>query len=388
MKILYASCRYDPLDRDAGSGVDYNLYQTFKEHGVELRIAGPFKDIPSQLERGYRRVHRLFSRKMTAKFSEAYLHACSVEIEKAANDFQPDAIFTHNLIPLVYIKSRFPIIHKSDAFLKNMHEQWPTYSKLEVLRMLSWEKKALEKCALVITTSHWSAEPLLKHYQIPPSKILIQPNPSSLPDYVIPHKIESKILQREDIHLLTVAKDFNLKGVDIAIQATQMLRQQGFHASLRVVGQKGQNGDGIQFMGLFKKSEPEQLAEYVRQYQWAHFLIHPARYDSAPIVCSEATAFGVPTITNAAGGLATSVMEGVSGVVLPKDSPASLYVDVIKNFLSNGDQYVRLRKTTRKRYETELNWNSAGGRILSEIQRVLQLRDPSFGNVSGIQRFG
>ena len=23
MKILYASCRYDPLDRDAGSGVDY-----------------------------------------------------------------------------------------------------------------------------------------------------------------------------------------------------------------------------------------------------------------------------------------------------------------------------------------------------------------------------
>ena len=373
MKILYASCRYDPLDRDAGSGVDYNLYQTFKEHGVELRIAGPFKDIPSQLERGYRRVHRLFSRKMTAKFSEAYLRACAIEIEKAANEFQPDAIFTHNLIPLVYIKTRFPIIHKSDAFLKNMHEQWPTYSKLEVLRMLSWEKKALEKCALVITASDWAVEPLLNYYHLPLSKIMIMPIPSSLPDSIIPERIEDKKIEHNEVHLLTVAKDFNLKGIDISIQITKLLRSEGINALLRVVGQKGIDLEGVQFMGLFKKEDPIQLREYVSQYQWAHFLIHPARYEAAGIVCSEAAAFGVPTITNSAGGLATTVEDGVSGVVLPKGSPAGMYADVIRGFLNDQDRYEHLRKTTRARYERELNWDFAGERILGDIQRILSL---------------
>jgi glycosyltransferase involved in cell wall biosynthesis len=375
MKILYASCRYDALDPDAGSGVDFNLFQTFKEHGAELQIAGPYPDVPSPGERIYRKVHRLISRKMTAKFSEAYLHACAVEVEKAADKFQPEVIFTHNLIPLVYINTKVPIIHKSDAFLKNMHEQWPTYSKLEFLRMLAWEKKALEKCALVITASHWAAQPVLDHYRVPSSRVLILPNPSSLPDAIIPNGIEKKILQREEVHLLAVAKNYDLKGVDIAIQVTQMLRKQGIPANLRVAGQNGRNVDGVEFMGIYKKSDPEQLAAYVSQYQWAHLLIHPARYDSSPIVCSEAAAFGVPTLTNAVGGLATSVQDGVSGVVLAKGSPAMLYVEAIKKFINEPELYAHLRKTTRQRYENELNWKAAGGHILAGMQRVLQMQE-------------
>jgi glycosyltransferase involved in cell wall biosynthesis len=373
MKILYASCRYDPLDRDAGSGVDFNLFQTFQNHGADLQVIGPFKDSPSQIERVYRKAHHLFSHKNTAKFSEAYLHFSAIEVEKAAKNFQPDVIFTHNLIPLVYIKTKFPIIHKSDAFLKNMHEQWPTYSKLEYYRMLAWERKALEKCALVITASRWAEKPLLDHYHIPPARIMILPIPSSLPEIVVPKVITEKTLQRKDIHLLTVAKDYNLKGTDIAIQVTQLLRKQGVHATLRVVGQQGENIEGVQFMGFYKKNDPVQLEQYVSHYQWAHLLLHPARYEAAGIVCGEAAGFGVPTITNAAGGLATTVEEGISGVVLPKDSLAERYVEVINSLIADPGRYTCLQETTRKRYETELNWNSAGGRILDEIQRVTGL---------------
>lgn len=110
MKILYASCRYDPFDRDAGSGVDFNMYEAFQQNDAELTTVGPFKDRPSLLEKIYRKGHRLFSRKLTAKFSEAYLHYCARIVDETAERVQPDAIFTHNLIPLVYSRSKIPVI--------------------------------------------------------------------------------------------------------------------------------------------------------------------------------------------------------------------------------------------------------------------------------------
>ena len=92
-------------------------------------------------------------------------------------------------------------------------------------------------------------------------------------------------------------------------------------------------------MGLYKKDDPLQRSEYLKQFQWADFLIHPARYEAAGIVCGEAAAFGVPTITNAIGGLATTVENGVSGIVLPALSPAEEYVKVIEHFLKEPAEY-------------------------------------------------
>ncbi|MCE5207921.1 MAG: glycosyltransferase, partial [Chloroflexi bacterium] len=87
------------------------------------------------------------------------------------------------------------------------------------------------------------------------------------------------------------------------------------------------------------------------------FLIHPARFEAAGIVPAEAAAFGVPTITNNVGGLATTVADRVSGVVLPKHSPAESYVRVLKEYCDNPVAYHLLCETTRQRYETELNWD-------------------------------
>jgi len=89
-------------------------------------------------------------------------------------------------------------------------------------------------------------------------------------------------------------------------------------------------------------------------------------------VCSEAAAFGVPTITNASGGLATTVEDGVSGIVLPMQSQAERYVESIRELVSDPDRFERLRITTRQRYEKELTWEIAGDRIFQEIQRILQ----------------
>jgi len=370
MKILYASCRYDPLDRDAGSGVDYNVLEAFKQLGCELRVIGPFKDTPSLVEKLYRRVHRLFSRKLTAKFSTSYLRKCAKLVDEAAEEYRPDAIFTHNLIPLVYSRSSVPVIYKTDAMLANTHEQWPTYSKVEFRRMLGWEHKALERSTLVVTASHWSEESLVKDYRVPRARILVLPIPSSLPDEVIPEEVSKTAPTRDDLRLIAVARNPMMKGTAIVIEAVRILQSQGVNVQLRVVGQDGKATAGIEFKGLYRKTDPKQLREYVANYEWAHLLIHPSRVDSAGIVCSEAAAFGVPTITNATGGLATTVQDGTTGIVLPRGSEAGAYVQAIEALLDHPAEYLHLSRLARERYTTELNWPKAAHRILEKFHEI------------------
>jgi glycosyltransferase involved in cell wall biosynthesis len=373
MKILYASCRVDPLDRDAASGEDFNIYEYFSKSGIDLKIVGPFQDRPSLLEKIYRKGHRLFSRKNPAKFSIAYLRSAARAVEKSAKEFQPDAIFTHNLVPLVYLNTNVPIIYNSDAFMVNTYMQWPTSSKLEFYRMSNWEKKAVRKSSLIICTSVWAEEILLNHYRFPKFRILMFPIPSSLPSSVIPANIAQKKYPSEELHLLTVGRDYDRKGIDITLKTFSLLKEHGINVKLRIVGLDGLSTNEIQYMGLFKKKNQEELAKYVDQYRWADILIHPARYEAAGIVCSEAAAFGVPTITNASGGLATTVEDRVSGIVLPMGSPADSYAVAIEKLISDSKRFIQLRKTSRLRYERELNWDVVGNRIVKEIQRVLNV---------------
>jgi len=178
--------------------------------------------------------------------------------------------------------------------------------------------------------------------------------------------------QLEPLHLLLVGKEYERKGVDIAIRTVELLNAKGVPTELRVVGQDGTDRPHVRFMGLYKKKVPEQLQAYVDQYRWAHFLIHPARFEAAGIVPGEAAAFGVPTVTNASAGLATTVKDHISGIVLPKNSPAEAYVRVFEHYLAERTEYLRLCETTRQRYEAELNYPAAGKVIYRLIEEVVE----------------
>jgi glycosyltransferase involved in cell wall biosynthesis len=371
VKILYAATQDDPLDLNAGSGSDYQIYHALLRGGAEVQIVGPFNDRPVLWERVYRRAHRLFSERRYAKFSMSFLRNAAQAVNSAAGSFQPDLIFAKNLAPLVYCEPLAPIVYRMDTTLKGSHDQWPIFSKFEYLRMLEWEKSVLRKTRLAITCSQWSAGILRDFYGVPASHILIVPNPASLPESILPKKPEPRPPDFKPIRLLLVGRDFLRKGVDIAIRVIEILNQDGFPAELRIVGLAGAGGAHVQYLGWFNKTMEAQLLEYVSQYRWAHFLLHPARFEAAGIVPGEAAAYGVPTITNASGGLATTVKHNVSGIVLPRGSPGEDYARVIKAYALDRQAYLDLCNSTRRRFENELNWMVAGRRICKALQDVL-----------------
>jgi glycosyltransferase involved in cell wall biosynthesis len=160
------------------------------------------------------------------------------------------------------------------------------------------------------------------------------------------------------------------KGINIAIEVVRKLNAAGLPAELTICGTPGQSDEQIKYVGPFTKSIPDQLDKYVDLYRRAHLLIHPAVFEAAGIVPSEAAAFGTPTITNDAGGLATTVADGESGIVLPTWSAPETYVKAILELVNDPSSYYALCQKARIRYERELNWGPTG-KWMADILRKL-----------------
>ena len=239
--------------------------------------------------------------------------------------------------------------------------------------MGAWEQKVITKTDHVITFSEANKEVLRDTYGVPESDLTVFAIPASIPKQAVPEDIQIA-RDFDQVRLLLVGRDYHRKGVDIAVKIVEGLNQQDIQAELRIVGLDGKNSEFVKFMGLYDKTDPLELEDYVDNYRWAHFLLHPARFEAAGIVPSEAAAFGVPTLTNNSGGLATTVADGVSGRVFPEGSPSYVYIQEIKRLIKDQDLYYALAKSTKNRYQEELNWQVAGKKV-AQIARELAAKE-------------
>ena len=112
---------------------------------------------------------------------------------------------------------------------------------------------------------------------------------------------------------------------------------------------------------------------YFKNFSWAHILLRPARFHAAGIVISEAAAFGLPTITNNVGGLATTVKHEQTGLVLPQGSSPSSYCQVIKGLMEDPKRYQVFRQNAKKRFDEELDWQIAGKKLFDLVKEAANI---------------
>jgi glycosyltransferase involved in cell wall biosynthesis len=378
MRVLYAAYKYDPRDPDQGSSVDYECYNAILRAGFDTNLVAPATASLSAIERGEYWLWRKYTKatgKKNLKFPLTLAWKASRLLTRAVAQNKPDVVFSIFPPSFVFYRGKVPYVWYFDTTFIGLQNEWPVYGKLPLSISIWLEKKVLAKAARVITTSQWSKDILVNEYRMPPERIEIIPLAAAIPASVIPAAgdvLTDKRLE-SPLRLLLVGRVYERKGIDIAIEVVKRLNRQGVPAQLTVCGineKPGDLPDFIQFVGPYQKDDPAQLREYVNWYKWAHILIHPARFEPAGIVPSEAAAFGTPTITNDAGGLATTVKDGISGIVLPKNSSPELYAQALIGLTQSPERYYSLCRAARERYDRELNWGATGNelaRILNEV---------------------
>ena len=362
MKILYVAGRWDPRDHNQASGTDYEIFKALKKEGADVDVTGPFRFPFSRFELIIKEIYKRLFRKVLFKYPITYFQKCAAVINKAVQKKDYDLIVSFYSAPLLFANFTQPFLYICDATAKWVQQDWKNRAWITYETMYRWEKQVIKKASFIVTFSKSNAQVIQDKYHIPEHSIAVVPMPASIPQ----EKIPARLPVRKDLSplkLLLVGRDFERKGIDIAIQINNILRSRGLDSHLRIVGLEGNDVEGVQYMGYYNKTIPSELNEYIENYKWANFLLHPARFEAAGIVPSEAAAFGVPTLTNKVGGLNTTVQDGVSGIVLPKASPADDYAQVIMDLISNPNHYYTLVKTSLERYRKELNWSVLGKKI-------------------------
>jgi glycosyltransferase involved in cell wall biosynthesis len=373
MKVLYAAMYNDPTDIMAASGVDFNFYKQINKYADELRVVGPFRVGGLLPERVFKRLYTRYIGKRYMKWNLHAIWRATRSINQAEKEWHPDVVFSMFPSNLAFYHGRAPVVFATDLTFQNWQENGANFGRAPYYFQNWLEKRTVHKAARVIASSFQLQNELLHFHSIESHKVEVIQMPAALPPEKLPQKFNfplEKALQ-PPIRLLLVGRDFHRKGVDIAIQVVALLNARGLQANLDICATDGPAAPFVHYVGSFNKKDPLQLSQYIELYRKAHLLIHPARFDPSPVVTAEAAALGTPTITNDVGGIATSVREGFSGIVLPKHSSPEAYATAILKLVSDPDRYYQLCITTRRRYETELNWDVAGRKIIQILEQVV-----------------
>ena len=372
MKALYIAL-HNPTILDLASGVDYFHYHAMLQDDFEVKWIAPNPKKPLWVEE---RLARVFQRtgKRFVKYHLSTICAASQAVKKMVKAWKPDVLLTMNMAALVFYHGDTPAVLSRDTTFYGQQQFWPVYGKIAMVINMWQEKMAFKNSAHILTNSLWSKNVIASTYGIAASKIDTFVLPSALPARVIPERVDVigwKKLE-SPFRLLLVGRDTKppRKGINIGIEVVRKLNAAGLPTVLTVCGTQGQSDQQIKYVGPFMKSIPEQLDKYVDLYRQAHLLIHPAIFEAAGIVPSEAAAFGTPTITNDAGGLATTVANGESGIVLPTWSGPDSYVNAILELVNNPSAYYVLCQKARARYERELNWDRTGEWMTDILRKI------------------
>lgn len=148
----------------------------------------------------------------------------------------------------------------------------------------------------------------------------------------------------DDVHikLLFVASNFQLKGLDRAIQAIAALENQK-HVSLTVVGGNkvdkfhrlvNKRGINVTFLGAC-----DDVIAHMRD---ADLLIHPARMENAGMVILEALANALPVLTTANCGYAPLVEKNRAGHVIGEPFRQSELNSALAQLLSDTETLTKL----------------------------------------------
>jgi glycosyltransferase involved in cell wall biosynthesis len=266
---------------------------------------------------------------------------------------------------LAFYTGNSPCIFRTDTCLESLQEIseiYGNYGRIPFSIMRWMEKQAINKSKVILVVSKWTRDEIIKKHKIEESKVKLIPMASALPLDMTPVELQNEIKKsiHNPIQLLLVGRNYYGKGVDIAIDAVNILNEKGIPCKLTVCGCSGENNNFVEFVGPFSKSNSEELEKYIDLYKNADILIHPSRYDGAGIVPAEAAAFAVPTITNDVGGLSTTVTHNETGIVLPNSSPSEKYAETIIRLINEPEFYRKLSLGARKKFEDEQNWFVVG----------------------------
>lgn len=198
---------------------------------------------------------------------------------------------------------------------------------------------------------------------------------------------------REDgkVHLLTVARLVEKKGVQYGIQATARLLERHPQIEYRIVGDGPLRSDLENLIGALGAHGNVQLLGWKRQEEVvalmkeADLLLAPSvtgkdgDQEGIPVVLMEALAQGLPVLSTRHSGIPELVRDGESGFLVPERDVDAL-AEKLEYLVEHPELWPEMGESGREYVERYYDINELNDRLVQLYQRLLDGAAP--------QRFG
>lgn len=368
----------DARDPTPLSGTPYHMARALERHAGDVVHLGPVRSVVRFAGRVRSRISRtLLNRQYD------FVHSRLLAQEYAWR-FGPrlrgvDVIFApFGSTQIALLDTDLPVVYASDTTFALMRDQYPTFTGLSATNAGhadEIERLALSRAAVFTTASEWAAESARRDYGVPADRIHVIPYGANLdaPPADVVAAARQAVLADDRCRLLFIGVDWEWKGGSIAHDTLLALRALGVDAELTVVGCEPPpelDRTHLRVLPRLDKRVAEDRERLRHLLLRAHFLIHPTRFDCFGIAVCEASAHGVPALVSETGGVTGALTDGVNGALLPFDAGGADFAARIVALRSDPVAYAALMRSSRKLFDSRLNWDHWGRQLAEIVERL------------------
>ena len=365
-KTILFLTRLDPENIKSWSGLNYYMLRLLKKNFNVITV-GPLSNRVRYIFLIKKFFFFLFGIKFDIDRPTLVARDFARQIKKKIIKKKYDIVLTSDTYLLSFFSTEKPIYIWTDFLFSTYYS---TYFKNfsihpDTIREGNYcEKLALKKAKKIFLTSEWSVKEAVKDYKIQRNKFFVIPfganiNPAPKRNNIINNIINKKF---KILKILTVGVSWKRKGMDKAIKLINAINRMGQKAELYIIGSKPprnyyvpKNVFIIRFLDKNKVEDQKLLTNFFLR---SHFNVLFSTAEASAVVYSEASAFGLFTITHDVGGGANIIKNNVNGFRFKiTDHNIDLIAKYILDIFKNKRKFIRKSVMSRNEYDKRLNWS-------------------------------
>lgn len=374
LEIVFLSSG-DPLDVQTFSGTPFFMVEALRREFPDLEVLRRTR--PPWFDRFQRVVQRLTSNKANPYYWKWLNRTFAASLARRYRGRRVLVIALVNATLVAELARLMPVINVTDAtfeLMQGFYQAFSTLSDAGAARAEEDERESIVRSIHNSFPSGWAARSAISHYGALAADVSEISWGCNIPD--VPASAAGDVDQDAPCRLLFLGGDWLRKGGDVACEAVRILNERGFACELDIAGPGPIAGlpdlPYIRVRGFLSKADPAQFALLLDLVRNAGFLFLPTRQESWGMVFGEANAYGTPAVSRQTGGVGDVIENGVNGLVLPYAATAEDFADAIQRAWSDREGYRRLRATSRRTYETRLNWSVWAQKMRTIVDRLAE----------------
>ena len=290
-----------------------------------------------------------------------------VDLVEAAED-RADSFF----VPWLRRRPRLIVrLHTAWIFVDRLNEIVPDRKK----RFIYWQERQAILGADGLTAPSQAVVDLTRSWlSLRQRDVAVVPNPINTLTF-------APTMEHRGADILFAGRLERRKGVATLSQMLACVLRRAPAASFRFVGSDGMDSDGRSWRERLLEQVPaaeQQRVHFehiprdtlIQRYRQAALCVVPSVWENFPYTLLEAMACATPIIATRAGGMPELVEDGVSGLLVPPESPVQL-ADALCALLDDAPRRVELGRNARRRVEEQCSVSRVVPRMLAAYTAVL-----------------